>query len=334
MLPILKQGGVKGPIVKDLQEALNLSKKQKLDSKLPDLVVDGTFGPKTEARVKEYQKPRALVPDGRVGPLTRGFLFKDAYDVISGAQERAIGWTMLARAAIEKMLAFAKAVRDGQPADKRTVDPIDREALFLHFHIDLPGFKSVVPAGGTPQQLNPDAVCNFLVRILEVYNAVLRTISIASVENEVLFFRSGRHLAEFHTKKTARLPTAYTFPENDKNEGVFFAPRFTRDDGSIPPGPQPMRNFCIGTVIHESAHFIGQSKVRDFVYGQPFPLGQPGADAPGKFYHQIGATEGVGNASSYEYFAEHVTFRADVRFTSAGDDLEDFIFATKCGGVR
>ena len=53
-----------GPSVKILQCALNST------GASPALVVDGIFGPKTEAAVKTYQKSHGLVQDGIVGPKT------------------------------------------------------------------------------------------------------------------------------------------------------------------------------------------------------------------------------------------------------------------------
>ena len=41
---------------------------------LPLLKVDGVFGAKTEARVREFQRNNGLVPDGVVGNLTRAAL--------------------------------------------------------------------------------------------------------------------------------------------------------------------------------------------------------------------------------------------------------------------
>ena len=41
---------------------------------LPLLNVDGVFGGRTEARVREFQRNNGLVPDGAVGNLTRAAL--------------------------------------------------------------------------------------------------------------------------------------------------------------------------------------------------------------------------------------------------------------------
>lgn len=59
-----------GDDVKFLQERLNA----RPPALLPLLVVDGNFGPKTLARVQEYQGNNALSVDGIVGPLTWGVL--------------------------------------------------------------------------------------------------------------------------------------------------------------------------------------------------------------------------------------------------------------------
>ncbi|MFB2938805.1 peptidoglycan-binding protein [Aerosakkonemataceae cyanobacterium BLCC-F154] len=54
--------GSKGSDVKYLQQLLN--------KKGYSLKVDGDFGPRTEAAVKQFQKSRRLTVDGIVGPAT------------------------------------------------------------------------------------------------------------------------------------------------------------------------------------------------------------------------------------------------------------------------
>jgi hypothetical protein len=63
--------GSAGDTVKDLQAGLN-----KLTTNLPSLVEDGKFGPKTQSRVKEFQRSKGLKDDGIVGPLTMAALLE------------------------------------------------------------------------------------------------------------------------------------------------------------------------------------------------------------------------------------------------------------------
>ncbi|MCA9190557.1 MAG: peptidoglycan-binding protein [Planctomycetales bacterium] len=65
-MPHLLSIGSNGPDVSKLQSRLNTC----LPFSMPPLNVDGIFGPKTLARVKEFQKANALVADGIVGPKT------------------------------------------------------------------------------------------------------------------------------------------------------------------------------------------------------------------------------------------------------------------------
>jgi peptidoglycan hydrolase-like protein with peptidoglycan-binding domain len=60
--PTISEGAT-GDVVRRLQRAIR---------RTPDLglVVDGIFGPSTEAAVKEFQQGAGLVVDGIVGPLT------------------------------------------------------------------------------------------------------------------------------------------------------------------------------------------------------------------------------------------------------------------------
>ena len=48
---------------------------KKVQWKLGGLVVDGIYGPKTEARVKDFQRSQRIAVDGIVGPVTWGRLF-------------------------------------------------------------------------------------------------------------------------------------------------------------------------------------------------------------------------------------------------------------------
>jgi peptidoglycan hydrolase-like protein with peptidoglycan-binding domain len=68
------QIGSQGAQVMMVQDSMN--RFQNVDASsgqsFPLLAIDGQFGPKTHARVKEFQAKNSLVPDGIVGPRTRG----------------------------------------------------------------------------------------------------------------------------------------------------------------------------------------------------------------------------------------------------------------------
>ena len=83
MAALLSQGS-SGPDVRQAQQKLN----QAGASVLPRLVEDSVFGAKTRARVMEFQRSRALVPDGMVGPKTRGFVYGGVRSPISRRKTR------------------------------------------------------------------------------------------------------------------------------------------------------------------------------------------------------------------------------------------------------
>jgi V8-like Glu-specific endopeptidase len=71
--PTLRRGS-KGAAVSDLQTRLNAWRAKTFGIALPALVVDGDFGQKTEAMVREFQRRNSLSVDGVVGALTWGAL--------------------------------------------------------------------------------------------------------------------------------------------------------------------------------------------------------------------------------------------------------------------
>jgi peptidoglycan hydrolase-like protein with peptidoglycan-binding domain len=70
--------GVQGADVRAVQDVLNFHIRR-----FEPLVVDGVFGPKTRARVVEFQKANGLKPDGVVGPITLGRLLEEEIIPIS-----------------------------------------------------------------------------------------------------------------------------------------------------------------------------------------------------------------------------------------------------------
>ena len=62
---MLRRGSI-GPEVAQVQLKLN----EHSPTSLPRLTADGIFGPRTDARVREFQKQNDLEADGIVGPLT------------------------------------------------------------------------------------------------------------------------------------------------------------------------------------------------------------------------------------------------------------------------
>lgn len=76
---LIKQG-LKGADVRAVQDVLNFHVRR-----LVPLAVDGIFGPRTHARVVEFQKSNKLVGDGIVGPKTMAKLFEEEQVPISFA---------------------------------------------------------------------------------------------------------------------------------------------------------------------------------------------------------------------------------------------------------
>lgn len=87
--------GVQGADVRAVQDVLNFHVRR-----FEPLAVDGVFGPKTRARVVEFQKANGLKADGVVGPITLGKLLEEEVIPVSlalvpqagaGVRQRAFG---------------------------------------------------------------------------------------------------------------------------------------------------------------------------------------------------------------------------------------------------
>lgn len=87
MASLLKRGS-RGTAVSELQAALNFH----LRRLGPPLVPDGIFGPKTEARLREFQAKANLHVDGVAGPKTFRRLYQVADGAVEGAIVRENGW--------------------------------------------------------------------------------------------------------------------------------------------------------------------------------------------------------------------------------------------------
>ena len=75
-MTLLKVGSV-GDDVRNLQRTLN-----RVISTPPPLIADGMFGPRTQARVVQFQTNSRLTTDGIVGPVTGKALAASALTAI------------------------------------------------------------------------------------------------------------------------------------------------------------------------------------------------------------------------------------------------------------
>ena len=100
--------GAFGAAVVEIQESLNL-----LPTALPRLDPDGRFGPRLQARVREFQRAEGLDPDGIVGTLTK--------------------------AAIDEAVRLLRLFPPPPPPGVQAVRPINRQIL------DLDGTDNLIP---------------------------------------------------------------------------------------------------------------------------------------------------------------------------------------------
>ncbi|MEO7253785.1 MAG: peptidoglycan-binding domain-containing protein [Casimicrobium sp.] len=138
--PIFEEGSV-GPTVSNIQAALNL-----LPSALILLNVDGVFGPKTRARVIEFQKLMRLVVDGKVGPKTMGQIDALIGDVSTAIANYELRMRVLAVARIEAMglgrpPVLNAALSGGiDPANPSKHFRLGHQRLAVYFHLAAPAY--------------------------------------------------------------------------------------------------------------------------------------------------------------------------------------------------
>jgi peptidoglycan hydrolase-like protein with peptidoglycan-binding domain len=319
--PLLKQGS-RGPAVKDVQNLLNdFQKDNPRWTKTKALVPDGKYGPLTAGKVHDFQKSAALVPDGIVGPATCAVLFAPQADLVDKAQGIATNWTFLARAAVQTVQAHVRALLFNQPLPPAGNLPLLFDALRTHFHTDLAG------AGGTSQfdLLMADNQLSFMD---QVYEDALFVLLNASIREGRVFYSMGVEQSVDRDLFGDSAATGY-FPKGTKDTIlVAFPPTF-----HITTNKDVFRTISqqASTVLHEVCHYVrpeGGNRVTDFAYGLPAFQGKPGrASKSGGNYKQITAEEATHNAESYNLFAEHVTFGHDTRFGRTKEDLDAF----QCG---
>jgi hypothetical protein len=146
-MAVLIQGS-NGQEVTNLQNALNYH----LPSVLPRLVVDGKFGPKTHARVMQFQMRFGLKQDGIVGPITHRALytFVDCFHHLLVVSETS------KRAPAGNLVAFGE--NNGGNGSPSLLPPLPR--LQLPFPQALPPVPTVLQ----PPRLELDPKILFLMR--------------------------------------------------------------------------------------------------------------------------------------------------------------------------
>tara|TARA_B100000214_G_scaffold268036_1_gene198816 strand:- start:17149 stop:17979 length:831 start_codon:yes stop_codon:yes gene_type:complete len=86
---------------------------RRLQSALGNIVVDGSFGPKTEQALQEYQSKNSLQVDGRSGPATRSTLEIDIYPGIDVSKWNTVSdWSTLKNSGLAEF-CWIKATEGG-----------------------------------------------------------------------------------------------------------------------------------------------------------------------------------------------------------------------------
>ncbi len=314
-MPSQVSKGSTGQDVVTLQSRLN----SRPPTLLPLLKVDGIFGLKTDARVREFQRNQQLKPDGIVGrltwskllspePVTGNFIHCDAFPRAANPGRAAglqLGFAVSGGAVAAPAAAAsprAEALLRKQDAANQVaaalaaiqlVSTLMRSGLTANFNklATLEENRALETHFKLSKHPDPLTFLSFLGRIYSFIN-----IAIANADQ--LFLEDLTNTKDF----------AFAFPGGINNRSdpktgrMFFCPNYV--------GNGPL--FQTAVIVHEAAHFADKS-ILHFASELPAPNGTP-VDS-GKNYVQLTPQEAAANAYSYAQFALHCLKRRDHRIT-------------------
>jgi hypothetical protein len=320
MAATLLRRGSSGREVSELQSKLNANG----PTFLPRLAVDSIFGPRTDARVREFQRLSGLQVDGIVGPNTRAALDRrsptpnpaDAADLIhcTNFPRPAPRTSLLSSPGLLASLApvapppppspLAEALVRKSEAQKWVGKSVN--ALNIVLTLMRTGLKADFLKLATMEETtalnthfkldrSPNPL-QFVSSLLQIYNLI----SICINNSNKLWVEDLSNLNDF-----ANAVLGGFFEQQDAFRGrIRFCPNFTGKG----------IRFQTMVIIHEASHFVGrQPKIVHFASELPGPNGTP-VDSS-KNYVQLSPDEAARNAYSYAQFSLHMEMRTDHRIT-------------------
>ncbi len=312
-MPSQVSRGSTGQDVVTLQSKLN----SRPPTSLPQLRVDGIFGVKTDARVREFQVSQQLKPDGIVGrltwgkllssqPVTGNFIHCDAFPRAAnprGPTVFQLGFAVSAGAAAAPAVAASprtEALARKQDAVNwvtaalaaiQVVSTLMRSGLTANFNKLATMEENRALETHFKLSKHPDPL-QFLSFLGKSYSLI----SIAVANADQLFQEDLTNTKDF----------AFAFPGGINNRSdpktgrLFFCPNYV--------GNGPL--FQTAVIVHEAAHFADRT-ILHFASELPAPNGTP-VDSS-KNYVQLTPQEAAANAYSYAQFALHCFKRRDQR---------------------
>lgn len=291
--------GSTGPEVAALQSRLN----GRPPTVLPMLAIDRVFGPKTQARVKEFQRNNGLQVDGVVGPQTAARL-----EQASPADRRAIHCDRAPNPASitpVKLASLGFSVPLGTPRDEALARKQDA-ANWVRAALNALNVVSALMRPGLTANLAKLAT-------MEEHKALVTHFKLDKHPSPFAFLVS---LGRTYTLINIVVNRADSLFIDDLANTTDFAnavPGDFQSGGKIRfcsayQGKGPL--FQTGVIVHEAAHLV-DSRILHFASELPGPSGTPVDSA--KNYDQLTADEASRNAYTYAQFALHTFKRQDRR---------------------